>query len=142
MKNRFLSFLLIATMLFSLGYGVATRAADRDVRTAAIEVIKAGAMKIAAEPETDEQAQASWDRFNKFAKDNGLKGGYQHPEENIWSLAFFVANNPDVPKWVVYGFPTLTEAVDQIIADYAAFPKGNVRTYKQKSASNQLRVSN
>lgn len=74
--------------------------------------------------ETDKEAQAAWDEFNKFAKDHSLKGGYLHPTEDSWSLALF-EDGANEPKWAVYDFTNLTDAVKQIEADYTKYPKGH-----------------
>jgi hypothetical protein len=75
--------------------------------------------------ETEAQAQAAWDEFNKFASDHNLVGGYQHPNEDSWSLALFVGEDSDVPKWAVYDYSNLTDAVKQIESDYATYPDGH-----------------
>jgi hypothetical protein len=80
---------------------------------------------VAYNPETREEAQVAWDQFNAFAKEHNLRGGYQHPTEDSWSLAFFVGDDADVPKWAVYNFPTLVEAVKQIESDYQKYPDGH-----------------
>jgi hypothetical protein len=80
---------------------------------------------VAYNPETEKEAQAAWDEFNKFAKEHNLKGGYLHPTEDSWSLALFVGDDADVPKWAVYDLPTLTEAVKQIESDYKTYPNGH-----------------
>jgi hypothetical protein len=81
-------------------------------------------MQPVAYAETDKEAQAAWDEFNKFAKEHDLKGGYLHPAEDSWSLALFVGDEKE-PKWAVYDLPTLTEAVKQIELDYKTYPNGH-----------------
>jgi hypothetical protein len=79
--------------------------------------------------ETDEQAAAAFSEFNKFAADHNLTAGYRNSTPDTWDLAFFV-NDADGqasgdPKWVVYGYHSVTAAVKQIEADYAKYPDGH-----------------
>jgi hypothetical protein len=79
---------------------------------------------IAYSPETEQEAQVAWDQFNAFAKEHNLIGLYQHPAEDVWNLGLAV-DNESAPKWAVYGFKTLTEAVKQIESDYTKYPDGH-----------------
>jgi hypothetical protein len=79
---------------------------------------------VAYNPETREEAQVAWDQFNAFAKEHNLIALYRHPAEDVWDLAL-TTDEGTAPKWAVYGFKTLTEAVKQIEADYTKYPNGH-----------------
>jgi hypothetical protein len=84
--------------------------------------VRSFARDITPAAETEKQAQAAWDEFVKFAKDHNLDAGYQHPAEDVWNLAFIVG---DEPKWAVYGYDKLADAVKQIESDYVKYPDGH-----------------
>jgi hypothetical protein len=124
----------IQAMLFGLALCVVSTFA-----TTRSTVSHPNVVMIAAQPdETQEQAHAALDELDKFAAAHSLLGAYRDGSEaETFDVALFITDDDGQatgdPKWIVYGFSTLTEAVKQIEADYATYPDGHETTESNDS---------
>lgn len=97
---------------------------------AAPKVSPVAAQSDSAQEQQAAHDQEAWNEFTKFAADHGLFGAYRGGSGMPWDLAFFTedANGQptgDGPKWAVYGYADLAEAVKQIESDYTQYPNGH-----------------
>jgi len=79
-------------------------------------------------PVDETPEQVAWEAFQAYGEEHGLIAAYRKNDDGTYDLAYFdpeEAQKTGAPKWAVYGYTDIPEAVKQLLADVEKYPMGH-----------------